>query len=329
VTGVVPIPAALPVPVLPAGESVLSHTPTRGSLADDEAWLDGLRASVNVDLDWKIFDRSHIKIHFAGDVPGARVAVLTVRLHSGPIADTQTIAVEGPAGARPEEMRLSYKGVPSPVLAQMHGSDQGPGYLLVLAPPGASIRTSLGSDYGQDGRLVQRWVTGKVSDGIAIVEVPASKRAPSTHVVVVKDGRTLYDDPAILGWGSADDGGGPAASPADVQHALAASGSSMSWSAAAGLVNQSMGDAILAPSTTTFRIPWTGMLDGQPAALVELAPKDGGRIFYAYHGKVRDQRLLVPSQGAETRPLLWRVWRSSSPAHWAAMPWGWCRTTAR
>ncbi len=316
--GVVPIPAALPVPVLPAGESVLSHSPTRGSLAGNKAWLDGLRDSVDLadDAEWKIFDRSHIKIHFAGDVPGARVAVLTVRLRRGLIANTETLTVKGKVGAQPEEMSPSHTGEPGPVLAQMIGSDQGPGFLLVVAPPEASIRTSLGNVYGKDGRVVRNRVTGEVSDGIAIVEVPAAKRWPSTHVVVVDAGRTIFDGSANwIGWTvtprppSEDNDGLDV--PAAVQDALAESGSSMSWSTAAKFVEKAMDDAILDASQTPFRIPWTGMLAGEPAALVELAPKDGGRIFYAFHGDVRDQRLLVPAEGAETRPMLWRV-RSAS-----------------
>jgi hypothetical protein len=312
--GALPIPASLPVPVLPAGVSVLSESPTRGSLADDKAWLDGLRDSVKVDdPEWTIFDRSRIKIHFASDLPGARVAVMTVRMRRGLIANTETMSVQGKVGASPEEMSETHTGETGPVFAQLVGNDESPGYLLVVAPPEASIRTSLGNVYGKDGRVVRNRVTGTVSDGIAIVEVPAAKRWPSTHIRVVQDGHTLFDDSAnAIRW-TADGNGGVAVPLAEAQEALAATGSSMSPSTAVRLVEKSMDDAILAPSQTPFRIPWTGILDGQPAALVELAPKDGGRILYAHHGEVIDQRLLIPAEGAETRPLLWRV-RSESGA---------------
>jgi hypothetical protein len=311
--GALPIPAALPVPVLPAGVSVLSESPTRGSLAGDEAWLDGLRDSVKVDdPEWTIFDRSRIKIHFAGDVPGARVAVMTVRMRRGLTANTETMSVQGKVGASPEEMSPTHTGETGPVFAQLVGNDEGPGYLLVVAPPEASIRTSLGNVYGKDGRVVRNRVTGKVSDGIAIVEVPAAKRWPSTHIRVVQDGQTLFDDSAnAIRWTMTprppSEVNDEVDVPTAVQEALAASGSSMSLSTAAEFVEKSMEDAVLSTSQTPFRIPWTGILDGQPAALVELAPKDGGRILYAYHGDVRDQRLLIPAEGAETRPLLWRV----------------------
>ncbi len=157
-TNAVPLPRWVPAVTLnaPAAESPLLGLPTRGSLANEQAWLHGLRQAVDdISEDegvWRVEDRDDIRIVYAGDVGGQRIALLVVPLRLGLIRVEQAMFYGGPQGARAEEMEQgeSFDGVP-PVVARMVG-DVGdspetaggltePPTLLLVAPPGATANT--------------------------------------------------------------------------------------------------------------------------------------------------------------------------------------------
>ncbi|MEU5909545.1 hypothetical protein [Micromonospora sp. NPDC047527] len=63
---------------------------------------------------------------------------------------------------------------------------------------------------------------------------------------------------------------------------------------------------------TTVRLRWSGSEHGQDAALLTVQPAGGGVIAYAMHGDDRtgwstDLRLLLPAEGADQRPIGWRI----------------------
>ncbi len=317
--GVVPLPSVIPaISVTPAdGGSVLDQ-PTRGSLAADTAWQDGLRRHVTDQRDddgnWRVVNRKGIKVLFAGDVAGRRLALVTVTLRLGVLEDHSFQWYEGPAGADPAQMDEGSNGDPTDVAAVLSGDDTAPGHLVVVAPPGAQIETSLSVGFGADGRLERTWTRAPGTDGLALLTVAPSTRVPSAAVRVSQGGRSLFDGPPDVGWSS--EVTPKPESPKVVRKALdGARGSTMQLAWAVQLVQQSLDEAGLVPATTAVRIPWTGTVHGQPALLVELTPQGGGTLAYAYHGRWTDSggstrqdlRLLMPARGAFSRPLAWRM----------------------
>ncbi len=146
-TEVVPLPAWAPAVAVDAfaHRSALLDGPTRGSLAGDREWLDGLRAAVQNRTDpegeWRVVDREDIKILYAGDLPGQRRALLVVPLRLGLIQVNDTMWYEGPLGARPEQMEWAGSASADDVVAHYEADSEGLGGLLVLAPPGPQSST--------------------------------------------------------------------------------------------------------------------------------------------------------------------------------------------
>ena len=321
--GVAPVPGFVPGFDISAASAhpLLADEPTRGSLAGDPSWLNGLRRTVGEDDDgWRVVGRDKIQIHFAGEVPGARVALVTYRIQKGLRRDRVTSWYVGAAGAAPAAMELMSAQDPEKVSTLMTGSDERPGYLVVVAPPGSDVRVSLGTTYGADGRVhPTTWIPG-TADSLAVVPVPASPRAPVTTVQVTRNKHRLYDGPAQMSWSAT---GETVELPAPtVRRALAASPgtSTVDLATATAWTRDALNGAGLDPATTGVRIPWTGTLHGRSAALIELKPTGGGRLYFGYSGTPvtseagtsfewqPNLRLLVPAQDADTRPILWRDW---------------------
>src|SRR5262245_33068690 len=104
-TGVVPLPGWVPGIAVAGGSTALTRPPTRGSLAGDTSFLDGLRREIKDVEDpgelWRVTDRSKIKFVYAADVAGHRLALALVPLRFGFLADQALIWYEGEAGAAP------------------------------------------------------------------------------------------------------------------------------------------------------------------------------------------------------------------------------------
>ena len=88
-------------PVLPVPDGGLYDVPTRGSLADDRAWVAGVRALDWPPADGEVPSTADRRVVFAGEVPGGRVALVLGRLARG----TARLWLVGPEGAAPGEMR--------------------------------------------------------------------------------------------------------------------------------------------------------------------------------------------------------------------------------
>jgi hypothetical protein len=242
---------------------------------------------------------------------------VTLTLQKGLLRDRQTVWFVGPVNATPEQMETRSNQDPETVSTMMSGSDTGTGFLIVVGPVGSDVRTSLDTTYGPDGRLHTTWKPG-AADGLAIVALPPTARAPRAVVEVTRNGRTLFSGSPTMGWSS--EGDLPAVTSKAVQAVLKPNGGSapVDLDTATEWVRDAMRDAGQKPEATSFRIPWTGRLQGRPAALIELKTVGGGVIYYSYgasaegsagpdgDGLRHDLRLLVPAKGAETRPILWR-----------------------
>jgi hypothetical protein len=164
----------------------LAELPTRGSLAGDAAWLAAVRA-----LDWTSADSPagtpdpavpDRRVAFAGDVPGARVA-LVLAGDSPPSAAWFV----GPEGAAPGQMAPAAPPAETTErhpLALMDAPDpaaDGP-TLVVVAWPGDDARLLTGRTVDADGTTTEQWRTVPLTDGAGAIAAPG----PATWPVEVQ-----------------------------------------------------------------------------------------------------------------------------------------------
>ncbi len=187
--GVVPAPGPAAPAVLSAG--VLAG-PTRGSLAGDAAFLEGVRqrpwsdpAGTGVP-DPAVADRHVV---FAGDVAGARWALVAgpntpqppplvddpqLETDLGALGSTVVTWFVGPPGATPEQMVA--QDVPRAVdpSLPLAYADSGTGAVVVVAAPGDVVSVSDRPEVAADGSTSRTWTEVEAPDGIALLA-----RAPS------------------------------------------------------------------------------------------------------------------------------------------------------
>lgn len=316
-TNVLPLPGwapTVPVTALTAS-TALRDAPPRGSLAGDGAWQDSLRALVpdveDPDGVYRVGDRDDVRVLFAGDVPGRRLALLIVPLRLGVLAVEDTQWYEGPVGATPAQMRKqSNSGMPEDVLTWEESDDAG-GLVVVVGPPGAQVEISTAVRFGADGRLGRDWQQVG-ADGVGWLELPPSRRPPQVAARVSRDGAALFEGTVPVSW-SYDR---PAASGAQVPPVPATRGGPPP----AALLRPAVADAFsttgLDARTTQVRVPWAGRVRGQAALVLTLQPRGGGVLVFTHRlvsrsdGVTRtaqDLRLLLPADGAAARPLAWRL----------------------
>lgn len=311
-TGTVPLPGWVPGIAIAGRSTALTSAPTRGSLAGDTAFLDGLRREIKDVQDpgelWKITDRSKIKFVYAADVAGHRLALALVPLRFGFLSDQALIWYEGKAGAAPAEMAENGRedgGVT--VSMEMLGSADAEGFVVVVAPPDASIAVSSGFSYTPAGRVKHN--PPVVATGIAEVPLPRSPIEPGTTVTVTSDGSTLFQGAATGGW--AGQSGGDPQEPTDAMVSKALGDRAFDPASLKQWLGWMLHDARVPAAGTTVALHWTGTVDGQPAALLTLRRQGSGVIAYAMHGDATtwrtDLRLLLPAAGADTRPIAWRM----------------------
>jgi hypothetical protein len=194
-------PAAPPAPSA-AGATALYGVPTRGSLADDAAWVDAVAA-----LDWgspgpdadprlqKVAPAGH-RVVFAGDVHGARTALVLG------MAGRTTFAVWflGPEGATPDELvpagapRMIHDGQPQ-ALWDAPAYASGGSTLVVVGLPGERLEFMAGHEASAQGEVHEAWRGLSAADGVAvaIVDPPTSGQS---IMLVRADGEAPV--PAVL-----------------------------------------------------------------------------------------------------------------------------------
>ncbi|NEK58861.1 hypothetical protein GCU56_13385 [Geodermatophilus sabuli] len=183
----VPAPAAAPSASVPAPVDVLG-LPTRGSLAGDPAFLDGVRR-----LPWTVRESTvgpglpdapvdSRRVVFAGDVPGGRWA-LVVGAHTlaagvpadppgPPDGDLAAAWFAGPPGARPDQMRLRTVPRRAPPGQPVAMVDPATGALAVVAAPGDVVEVSDHPDISADGDAARSYRRVPVEAGVAVVALP-------------------------------------------------------------------------------------------------------------------------------------------------------------
>jgi hypothetical protein len=172
-----PVPPPPPAAAAAAVDTgpTLYDVPTRGSLAGDAAFVEGVRA-----IDWASPPNAALgvlsppadtrRVLFAGDVPGGHRWALVM----GRVGDTyRTAWFAGRTGARPGQLTLwlgtgdAAPGVP--LTLQDAGAATGP--LVVVGLPGDRVVYSPGQDRDAGGRLVRSYADLPVVDGVALAEV--------------------------------------------------------------------------------------------------------------------------------------------------------------
>jgi hypothetical protein len=316
-TNVVPLPGWAPGIAVAGRSPAFLDVPTRGGLAGDRAWLAGLRRQVKDLSDpdglWKVTDRESIHVVYAGDIPGRRVAILLVKLRLGLITVWERITYEGPPGAAPRQMETSGNGdADFPVAFFAYGGHAGGGGALVVGPPDATASISLGFEYAPTGLIERRPQPVSSRDGIVAVPLPASPRDPDPYARVTQGGKVIFEGGISSGWLSSDTGAADEVTAAMMVKAREGSqGTPIDAAILAHFVDAGLRDSQLPARAATPRVWWTGQVNGASAALFTIQPDGGGVIAYAMHGDTMgwryDLRLLLPAEGAYTRPLAWRM----------------------
>jgi DNA-directed RNA polymerase specialized sigma24 family protein len=189
-----PAPDPTPVAQRPPPVASLAALPTRGSLADDEAFLAGVAA-----LDWSTVPGRGVAdagpppadrhVVFAGDLPGGRRWALVAADDGGQLLH---VWFGGPAGADPGELDLiaaPERSGRATTVALLDTSGPTP-LLVVVTRPGDGARYSPGSVRLGDGSLGRRWTELSVTGGVLAGEVPEPVYPGSEVVELVRDGST-------------------------------------------------------------------------------------------------------------------------------------------
>ncbi|MFW3172785.1 hypothetical protein [Geodermatophilus sp. CPCC 206100] len=174
---------AVTTPALPPGDVYTG--PTRGSLAGDAAFVEGVRG-----LAWNggagVPDPPLAERHvvFAGDVPGGRWALVSGtntavpartdperQTDLGALSDVAVAWFVGPPGAGADEMQL--RSVPYGVDPSLPSalSSSATGALVVVAAPGDSVEVSLHPDVDADGTVRRTWQPVPTADGVVVLDV--------------------------------------------------------------------------------------------------------------------------------------------------------------
>lgn len=312
-TNVLPLPGwapAVPVSALVAG-SVFADAPARGSLAGDQAWLDGLRAAVqDVSEDegvWRVGDRNDIRVLFAEDVPGRRLALLVVPLRLGVVEVEDVQWYAGPPGAAAAQMTKHSNSDATEEILTWGESDERGATAVVVGAPGSRVELSAGARFGADGRVARAWeVVG--GDGVGWTTLPPGALPGKLAARVTQPGRQPVETPVqASGIGAA----APLVRSLPPAVTATTRGSKPARVLLQVMLEQAFVETGLDSRNTRVRVPWAGSIRGQDALVLTLQPVGGGVLVFAARGNSElsqhELRLLLPAAGAQARPVAWRL----------------------
>jgi hypothetical protein len=165
--------------------------PTRGSLADDQAFLADFSA------EWLAGDRApgetapaYPHIVFAGDVDAGRWLAVVDDVGGQLYVSWYTGSVGASASelTRERSQELSDEREPLRRLAD----DDPTGTLLVVAAPGDQIQVSPRADVTMDGEVVRSYESVETVEGVAITQVSSGRNGTSASIRVLRDGAPVY-----------------------------------------------------------------------------------------------------------------------------------------
>ncbi|GGM23114.1 hypothetical protein GCM10011608_04800 [Micromonospora sonchi] len=316
-TNLIPLPGWLPGIAVASSPSPLADGPTRGALAADHTWLDGLRRQVTDLQDpqgwWRVTDRDAIRIVYADDIPGRRVALVFVPLRLGVITSSTLIWYTGPPGAESDQMEQGgNETADARVVTWMESDANNGGAAVVIGPAGSTVTISAFSGYSPKGVVASHQLSSSAGTGIGVAEVPPTTLVggPALTTLVSNDDTVIYEGPIHGSW----TGPGTSHEPTDDMLTAAlrhTQGPAIDQAILSRFVEFALEDSRLSARDITIRVRWCGTINDKPAALFTIQPRDGGVIAYAMHGDSTgwrtDLRLLLPADGAEQRPIAWRM----------------------
>lgn len=250
--------------------------PTRGSLADDTAFLaDLVQLPWGRGLDAVQPPTSDRHVLFAGDVPGARWAWVVARVGGA----WSGVWFAGPAGASAEALEIDGEANPDGIGAQVvtkTSPTQQEGPLLVLAEPGDVVEISDAPEIAADGTVTRTYRPVETVDGVAVVSRPGSAYA-ALGVQVVRDGEPVYR--LASGIGPDLEPGSPA--DEEIAIALLEARGEPDLTLARNMLARLLGPTGLTVEDLMLDVLWGGQLDAQwpqPKALVLGAELPSGAV---------------------------------------------------
>ncbi|MCX5068222.1 hypothetical protein OOJ91_20485 [Micromonospora lupini] len=320
-TNVVPLPGWAPGIAVAAAPAALLDAPPRGALAGDQAWLDTLRARISTDppvsagnplSGWKVGDRDRIRLVYGSDQPGHRVALVAVPLRFGLLTKETLVWYVGPAGAGAKQMRYAghSEGVGDPVMTLMQADPDRGGFAVVVGPAESTVTISGDPRYTPRGTLEYQDLARADGSGVGFAVLPTAPLRNEPVVRVSRGGHVLYQGGL---------GGGPYAAivPTEMDVLLTAArrgarGTPPDDANLRNFIESALLNSRLPAAGTMVRVRWSGSGHGQAATLLTVQPAGGGVIAYVMHGDDRtgwsvDLRLLLPAEGADERPVGWRI----------------------
>lgn len=322
-TNVVPLPGWAPGIAVAATPTALLDASPRGALAGDQAWLDTLRARISTDppvrIDaplggWKVGDRDRIRLIYGSDQPGHRVALVAVPLRFGLLTREALVWYVGPVGAAAQQMRYGghSEGDDDPVMTLMQAYPDRAGFAVVVGPAESTVTISGDPRYTSRGTLEYQNIARADGGGVGFAVLP-SEPLPSEPVVRVSRGGQVFFQGGLGGGPyAAVDPTGPEMDALLTAARRPARGTPLDDANLRNFVQTALLNSHLPAAGTTVRVRWSGSEHGQAAALLTVQPTGGGVIAYAMHGDERtgwwtDLRLLLPAEGADQRPIGWRI----------------------
>ncbi|GAB3068976.1 YML083C domain-containing protein [Micromonospora schwarzwaldensis] len=321
---VVPLPGWAPRVAVAAAPAALLDAPPRGALAGDRAWWDSLRRRISADPStstggspegvWKVGDPDRMRLLYGSDQPGHRVALVAVPLRFGLLTKETLVWLVGPTGADARQMRWagSSEGADSPVMALMRTEPDRGGFAVVVGPADTTVMISGDLRYTARGVLEYENLARPDGGGVGVAVLPSAPLRSEPVVRVSRGAALLYQGGLGGGPYAAPDPTGPELGPLLTAAGRNARGRPLDDAALRTVVASALLDSRLPAAGTTVRVRWSGREGGQAVALLTVQPAGGGVIAYAVHGDDRtgwwtDLRLLLPAEGAEQRPIGWRI----------------------
>ncbi|GIJ29154.1 hypothetical protein Vqi01_43160 [Micromonospora qiuiae] len=318
-TNLIPLPGWVPGIAVASSPSPLADGPTRGALAADHTWLNGLRRQVTDLHDpqgwWRVTDRDAIRIVYADDIPGRRIALVFVPLRLGVITSSTLIWFSGPPGAEPDQMEQGGNDTADTrVITWMESDPNNGGAAVVIGPAGSTVTISSVTGYAPEGVVESHQLSSSAGTGtgIGVAQVPPSRLVggPALVALVIHDDTVIYEGPIFGSWTGPDTSHEPTDDmlAAAVRHTR---GLVIDRAILARFVGSALQDSRLSARDVTIRVRWCGRINDKPAALFTIQPRDGGVIAYAMHGDTTGWRtglrLLLPADGVDQRPIAWRM----------------------
>jgi hypothetical protein len=242
--------------------------PTRGSLAGDAAFVEGVRR-----LSWSSSAGSDVpvdtrRVVFAGEVAGVRLALVAgentaepeqrdpaLRTDQGALSDVAIAWFAGSAGATPQQMQLASvpAGVDPTVPAAL--SDAATGALVVVTAPGDTVEVSPRPEIAADASVSRTWQPVDAPDGVAELAL-APSAGPFDQALryrVSRDGAELV---TTMQWGHVAHGPVPSTVPLDWMRPAPVA--SPADTMLGGTVQQLLGLLGVTPASARVSVVWAG-----------------------------------------------------------------------